>query len=430
MKRFVQLCGVVAFTILILSPLAFAGGSRETVSENRLVFWKHHHEPADRFLENIIADFQAENPDVEIVVESIPHGEYITKLLTSIAGGEGPDLFDLGDTDVPGFMARNIMAPIDYAALGFPSQAAFEAEWLPTTLDSFTDAQGRRYGYPIEYNSWQLVINTEHFREAGLDPERDYPRTWEDVVRIGRALTRYDDSGNITRSGFILPFPHHSGWYLFNFEPHLLQRGGLILNEEMTESFVNSPEGVAVAQYWHDLVYTHRITHPDAASASADANQDFGEGRASMWITGPWAVPVLQNYGVPFKVVSLPQHDPANPVHITSSWAWFVNRSSRNQELAWRFIEFASKYQEEWLTEVGYILPRIGWFESEAAQTLDGLDVFLDGMSYGRPRVRTLNYAEVANVMQRHLQRVVLQGVSPEQAMNDAKVEIDRVVRD
>lgn len=417
---------------IFVAGTLFAAGSEEVDSQESvtLTFWKHNHGPADEMTERLIAQFEEENPNVTIEMESIPHGQYITRLLTAIASGEAPDIFDLGDTDVPGFMANGVMAPIDYEAIGFSGKEEFAEEWLPTTLDPFSDAEGRLYGFPIEFNSWELFVNTAHFEEAGLSLPEDQPETWAELADVAERLTVRDGDGNITRSGFRLPFHDHAGWYLFNFEPHLLQRGGYILNEDMSESGLDSTHAAAVAEYWHDLVTEYNVTSAESTSAATAAYEDFGQEDASMWIAGPWAVAALSTYPVAdnLTVVPLPQHDPDNPIHITSSWAWFVSESSSNKEVAWQFIDFASKFQEEWLTDVGYILPRKGWFETDAAKSLEGIDVFLNGMSYGRPRVRTLNYAEVAAAVQRSLQRVIMEGADPAGAMETAHNEVEQII--
>ena len=38
-------------------------------------------------VEEIIAEFEAENPDIKIVVETVPHDQYIPKLLTAMTSG-------------------------------------------------------------------------------------------------------------------------------------------------------------------------------------------------------------------------------------------------------------------------------------------------------------------------------------------------------
>ncbi|MGI6149688.1 MAG: ABC transporter substrate-binding protein [Limnochordia bacterium] len=423
-RKFTSLLVLSLSVVLILS---FGASARTT-----LTFWKHVHPPADALLKEIIAEFEAENPDIKIVVETVPHDQYIPKLLTAMTSGGGPDLFDLSDTDVTAFMKRNVFAPITYEALGFASQDEYESQWLPTSLDSFKNDKGEICGLPFEYNSWQLFINELHFEEAGLDPEKDAPKTWDDFLELAPKLT-VTENGRIVRQGMAWPYGLAAGWYLLNFEPIVLQYGGSILSEDGTRAALDSEAALKAAQIWYDTVHTYKVTSPlVGVSSSANPNQDFADGNVAMWISGPWAAATLEvnpevynNY----RVVNLPQADPDNPIFMTSAWAWFVAATSKHKEAAWKFIDFASQRQPQWLDRAGYIIPREGWFDTPEALAFKDLDVFLYGMANGRPRVQTEHYSEVGAALQRALDRIVMEGVKPADAMKQAQQEIDRVLQ-
>ena len=55
--------------------------------------------------------------------------------------------------------------------------------YLPGALDGYID-NGKLYAVPPIASVFSLYINKKHFQEAGLDPDKDYPRTW---LRPGRA---------------------------------------------------------------------------------------------------------------------------------------------------------------------------------------------------------------------------------------------------
>lgn len=425
-KSMVLLVFTLLAVIFLTSVPSVAG------SKTKLVFWKHNHPPADEFLKTIIDDYKKLNPNVEIVVESIPHNQYTVKLLTAITAGNAPDIFDLSDTDVPTFMNKKVFAPVEYQALGFKSQKELEEQWLTTTLDTFKNNEGKICGLPFEYNSWQLFINTKHFREAGLDPDKDYPKTWDELLTVAQKLTKVSN-GILVQEGFDWPYNLAAGWYLLYFEPILWQQGGAILSADGKECTINSEAGVKAARIWSDMVYKYKASSPlVGVSSAATPNQDFADGKLSMWITGPWATPTLQ--GNPevynnYKVVPMPQMNPKKPIFPISAWAWFVSATSNQKAEAWKFIDYASKRQPEWLEKVGYIVPRKGWFDTPQAKNFKDLDVFLYGMENGRARMRTVYYAEVSQVVQRSLQKIVMEHADPKQAMDQAKLEIDRILQ-
>jgi multiple sugar transport system substrate-binding protein len=423
---------IVALVFSLLVVILLANIPLVAASKTKLVFWKHNHSPADEFVKIIINDYKKVNPNVEIVFEIIPSNNYTVKLLTAITAGSAPDIFDISDSDLPVFMNKKVLAPAEYKAMGYKSLKKLEEQWLPTVLNTFKNKEGKVCGIPFEFNSWQLFINTKHYREAGLDPDKDYPKTWDELLRVAQKLTKVNN-GVIVQEGFDWPYNLTTAWYHNNFEPILWQQGGAILSPDGKKCTINSKAGIKAAQIWSDMVYKYKASSPLVGVSSVSTpNQDFIDGKLSMWVTGPWATPTLEaNSEVynSYKVVPMPQMNPKKPVFVISAWAWFVASTSKQKSEAWKFIDYASKRQPEWLERVGYIIPRKGWFDSPQAKKFKYLDVFLYGMEHGRAKLRSVNYAEISQVVQRSLQKVVMSHADPKQAMDQAKVEIDRILQ-
>src|SRR5512146_957059 len=68
-----------------------------------LTFWKHNHDPADALTKTLIDEYQKQNPNVTIKLEIIPNDQWLTKLLTAVAGDQAPDMFDMNDNNLPTF---------------------------------------------------------------------------------------------------------------------------------------------------------------------------------------------------------------------------------------------------------------------------------------------------------------------------------------
>jgi len=81
--------------LIVTMVMVFAGG---TVQGKETVVWWHHQaldQPQGRLFQKYMEEFEAKNPDIDVVMEAIPHTQYITKLPTAIAVGEAPDIFGL-----------------------------------------------------------------------------------------------------------------------------------------------------------------------------------------------------------------------------------------------------------------------------------------------------------------------------------------------
>ena len=102
--------------------------------------------------------------------------EYSTKLLTAFASGSGPDLFNQSSTLVAQYYNARILAPIDYAAMGYADEKALTGQYL-TGFDGIRFA-GKLYGVPTEVSNYACYLNNTLWKAAGLDPE---PRLSQDL---------------------------------------------------------------------------------------------------------------------------------------------------------------------------------------------------------------------------------------------------------
>jgi multiple sugar transport system substrate-binding protein len=423
------------FFMAILLFVAFAG-AKDVFPETKKVtvtFWKHSHGPADVLTKELIADFEKEHPNVKIELLVTPWDQHLSKLLVSMAGGIGPDLFDLKDPMVPFYISKGFLDPIDPEAFGFKSQADLEKDWLPASFSTVMQG-GKIYGVPFEANSWSLYINASHFKEIGLDVAKDYPKTWEELGEIGAKLTKYDKNGRMTRAGFEWPLKLESGWYLLTWYPIFCQLGGQVVNDAGNKCLINSPAGVRALEIWKDMYYKFKTATTEfGVSTSMNPNVDFANGTLSMWLTGAWARPTLKGDPAVYNnyvVVPIPHVKGGKRVACVNAISWHVNSKSEVKKEAWQFVDFASKHQEQWLDRAGYIITRKGWFDTPTAKKFPYLDVFLDDMSHGEARPRSVHYNEIEDSIKRALQRTMFNKMDPKESMDIAAKEIDKVIKE
>lgn len=431
--RKARMIWVVTGTLILFAWGFWGNGQGFAAEPKTLTFWKHSHPPADVFTKELIAKFEKEHSDVKIEMLIMPWDQHLQKLLVSMSGGIGPDLFDLKDPDVPFYLSKGLLAPIDPSAFGFKDQAELEKDWLPNSFSTAMQ-KGVVYGVPFEVSVWSLYINDLHFKEIGLNPAKDYPKTWEDVGKIGAKLVKYDANKRMTRAGFVWPLKLEVGWYLLTWCPILYQLGGSVLNEAQDKCTINSPAGVQALQIWSDMIYKYKTSTVDfGVGTSKDPNLDFAQGNLSMWLIGPWGRPTLEvNKEVynNYRVVPFPNVKGTQPVACNNAITWSVNAQSKYKKEAWEFINFASKHQEEWLKTSGYVTPRKGWFNTPTAKAFPYLDVFLEDMSHSRPRLpQTMYFNEIGDSIKRAIQRTVLNKVPAKQSLDTAATEIEKAIK-
>jgi hypothetical protein len=118
-------------------------------------------------------------------------------LLTAVAAGTPPD--GGSNFDYPNLWTRGAVLPVN--DLVDASSKIVKDDVAAGLWDgSFYD--GQMIGVPgIEgFNWWGMNINAAAAEEAGLDPD-NIPLTWEGIFEWHKALTKFDDAGNLQQFG-------------------------------------------------------------------------------------------------------------------------------------------------------------------------------------------------------------------------------------
>jgi multiple sugar transport system substrate-binding protein len=123
------------------------------------------------------------------------------KILRAITAGAPPDFFTLRE---PGYLAplaaNDALLPLDdwFREAGFR-----EADFVPGALE-LGRYNGRLYSMPYLLDAIALFYNPDHFRRAGIPPDRP-PETLEQMLDYARRLTVRERGGAIRTLGLRPP---------------------------------------------------------------------------------------------------------------------------------------------------------------------------------------------------------------------------------
>lgn len=391
-----------------------------------LTIWTHTHPPMVDLIEELVAEYESDNPHVTVNYETIPNTDFATAMLTALSAGSGPDIINMDDGQLRGeYIPKSLVAPVDPAAFDLDSIEELEERYVPGTLDGARGEDGQLYGVPSEFNATAFAINRAHFEDAGLDPNNP-PRTWDEVSEYGQELVAAGYEG----FNFLYL---HSGWYTNQLQTLLNMTGGSILNEDGTASALTEPEAVEALEIWNTLINVNEVGDPDAASREATAPfEDFASGRRSMSIMYPWAVEQIAETNPDtfedMEVVPLPQVDPANPTGRWYGYSFAVNQASEKQEEAWKLIAYLSSQHDRWVTDVSFIQPVQGWEDSDAVADMPFLEVWAEAYQQGTFDEVGPNWEEVRNAIQAAIERTIFDGVPSADSLAEAAEEIDRII--
>jgi len=265
---------------LMLSAAVMVGMFSNTFAQSdALIIWAD--DTRAPILEELGAAFEAEF-GVAVVVQEYGFGDIRDNFKTSAPAGEGPDII-IGAHDWLGELVSNsLLQPMELGDL--------EEQFLPAALQAFV-YEGALYGMPYATENIAFVRNPE------LVP--DAPETWDDVLAISRELA--DPANGVY--GYLIQDadPYH-------FFPIMTAFGGYVfgLTEDGYDAEdvgIDSEGGLAAGEFYELMVSEGLL--PTGVDYDV-MHALFGDGNAAMIVTGPWAIPMIQGFDVPFEVSGIP----------------------------------------------------------------------------------------------------------------------------
>lgn len=198
-----------------------------------------------------LVDAYNESHENQVELTVIPTDEYLGRVATAAGAAELPDLVSLDVVFVPQFTTQGAYLDITdrIAALPFADSIA------PSHVDVGT-VDGAEHTVPLTMDLSVLFYNKDLYEQAGLDPEQP-PTTLEEFAEHARAVDELGDDIHGTHFG-----GNCGGCLVFTWWPSIWGDGHEVMNEDGTESFLNSPEAQAVYDVWKGL-YEDDVTNPE-----------------------------------------------------------------------------------------------------------------------------------------------------------------------
>jgi ABC-type sugar transport system, periplasmic component len=208
---------------------------------------------------------------------------FYTKLQTSSAIGEGPDIATYHLSRMPLAVDSGTLAEItdeDLASVGL-SDASFTA-----AAAEAAKVDGTRYGVPFDQHGLILYYNKEILGEAGMLDENGLPTGLDGLENFEAALAQFTADG---RYGLSTPTGdrYRTIYSLFGQQGGTMfdeAAGGFFPTDEDVQKLTTATETV---KRWVDNGWTPRQIESPAALAL------FTSGQAAFFIMGNWEVPTF-----------------------------------------------------------------------------------------------------------------------------------------
>lgn len=275
MKRIGKMLALAAFAALAAGGVAHA---KQTV-----VWWDFLSGGDGVRMKAMIDAFNKSHPDIEIQATTLEWGvPFYTKVQTSAAVGQGPDVMTYHLSRVPLGVEQNVLRPFsdsDLALAGTKPDEYNPINWKGAHIN------GKLYAIPLDTHSIILYYNKDLLKKAGLLGSDGLPKGLDGLDNFNAALKKLTTDGHV---GLSIPDDNGSAWRIFY--TLLSQQGGKFLENGKILPGDNLAKATKAIQTVAEWVKSGEAPHMTEYPASIAL---FTSGKAAMHINGVWEVPTM-----------------------------------------------------------------------------------------------------------------------------------------
>ncbi|WP_169082478.1 ABC transporter substrate-binding protein [Paenibacillus sp. PL91] len=385
-----------------------------------LRLWSFHQSREYDFWQWLAKEYEAEHENIKIKVEFVTSDDYFsrTRLLSSFASGQGPDIFFVSPATIERFVKADILYPLTDSFT-----AEMKNDFYPSALESVTLGSDI-YAVPIETEMLGLFYNKEMFRKKGIQP----PSTWEEMKEAAQALTSSRVSG--------LTVETFEGVYLnFSWLPFLWQTGSDLLTEDGKGSALPGQASKEMYSFFKDMVNQGLLNMRPSRPVT-----DIGiiaSGETAMQVSGTWNIRTLETEFAdePIGVVPLPVPKGGNPVTIAGGWKLAASKQSEHAEEAAKFIMWALAGDPaiplKWVNETKFAYsPRKSVMQEGLEDYRQGLRAVFTDQIFGTEREEPQLPEEINRIFSDSLQQLLFGDESAQQIQEQADARIKKYLED
>jgi len=375
-------------------------------------------------------DYEAQT-GIHIDIAEFPYTNLFEKELIDFNARTGAyDLIMLDDPWFPRFASKQFLADLT-PLLQKRGQNGPDKDFVETSiaLCRHPYQTGNLYALPYVGNSQLFFYRKDLFEKYGLKE----PQKWEEVLAAAKTIHEKESTGagGNRIHGYVMRAAQGNA-AVADFMPIFWAFGGEMFDAS-GKPIVNTPEGVDALKFMLEL---GKVSPPGYASFNAD---DVGahllQGTAAMsinwpaWI-GPFSDPRKSKVIGKMAFTTLPAAQKEGKAEI-GNWLIAIPRDAKNAEGAADFLLWVtSTEQMRKSAERGNPPTRTSLFsDSQLVAKYPSYPAQLKSLQTSRPRPRTPQWNEIENAFGIFLSKANSGELTPEDAMNQANAEIEKILQ-
>ncbi|MGS0688246.1 ABC transporter substrate-binding protein [Nakamurella sp. GG22] len=317
---------------VLLAASGLLAGCSSTDGVTTLTFMQNKREVVQYF-DKVIADFEAENPDITIV-QDFNEGNFVPSLIRD----SPPDVVTRGyGSTTADFTKKGVFADLS----GMPAAATVDPK-VQQLVNDWGQYNGETSALPFSLTAAGVIYNKQLFTKFGVT----VPTTWDEFRKACETF----------KAGGVTPIygTYKDGWTV-NQGAFDYAAGGLLDVQDFYETMVEEGSTVGpdspvsfsrtLPPVTDAMKTLFSYTQPDAPSrAYQDGNAAFANGEAAMYLQGPWALSEIlkANPAADVGTFALPMtNNPAETkARVNVDMSLSITKGTPHLEQAQRFIDY------------------------------------------------------------------------------------------
>lgn len=279
-------------------------------------------------------------PYATVKYTQVDPANYDAQLLSALAAGSGPDVFEIGNRDLPKF--KSILAPFPTSSAAFgPLQLSQD---FPDVVAQDFVSGGAMYGLPLSIDTLAMVYDKDLFNSAGIVTP---PATWDEFDADVAKLRAMNGAGQLTQAGAAIGGTSASVPNAPDLLALLMLQNGTQMtdNGDTSANFASQANGGAGLAAFNFYLQFADPTSPyytwsDAFPSGGNAFDSFAAGKTAIvfaYESDLAAIKVKAPF-IHYAIAPMPQPAGATVKINYPKYDGFVAAKAGQQIAAWNFI--------------------------------------------------------------------------------------------
>jgi N,N'-diacetylchitobiose transport system substrate-binding protein len=160
-----SIAALLLVTVVAAAVAATTSGATKKANASSITVWLQTDAQSGwaDLVASVNQKFQADHPGTTVNVQYQNWGDHLQKFDATLAGGGGPDVIEMGNTEMTKYMAAGAFADLSAAKSGFDNSGS----WLKGLAASGV-YKGKTYGVPYYAGSRVVTYRSDLFKKAGI----------------------------------------------------------------------------------------------------------------------------------------------------------------------------------------------------------------------------------------------------------------------